>query len=390
MKTAIIKYPFKLQDLVILEITKNYVDEEIHVIPVDFSQSNIDTSNADIVLGLGKENSKVISFKISNCQSFNNRDLEYLDYLRYNSQLPSLSCILLKNSLKSWRKGLLDLDNKKSNLGSYSNLDLNMILESYTGYKEDMIEELRLKSSIINEWISELCSAGKELKFNKISDTLLKNQILKNVNKSLVQDLNFYKNYEELEIELNTSSDSERLSFIEKSTLKREIPKLLKNNKKDTSRNNSNILNIMNIRNYEVWINIWFKSFIQNASKEINLSNLWNTCDFSKEGVVFNTTNKIIPNWKVLAKSEENVKFFVTPEPNTSNWSIISVRPSKYPLIESDLYYWIHVSKFLAKFDSLDKARKYTDYLIAEYERDSSKYISLEESLRLQKYGYKA
>lgn len=370
MKTTILKYPFKFQDLVIIEVVRQYVDPNVHVIPVDFSNTNIDTSKADIILGLNKSVSKVMNFKIDNCKSFNNRDLSYFDRLRFECKLPSIHCISIKNSIKSLRSGLLNSKDKENRVGVYSSFDINTILDSYTGYGDDMSLEYGMKSSILGKWVKVIGNSKNNLKFTKIGDSLHEQAIVDEVNKHR-RTKEAIKDYTELQEILNDST-SEVLSSAERMSLKLELPKFFASNKKEDKRSNSNLFNFMNIDNYKEWVSIWINSLFQVVKRSLYHSDLWNSCDFSEEGIVINTTGKSIPKWKVFARDEEDVLFFVTPEPGTSNWSIISVYPSKYPLLESDLYYWVHVSKFLAKFDSYDKVEKYLSILSGKYLTDGN------------------
>lgn len=89
----------------------------------------------------------------------------------------------------------------------------------------------------------------------------------------------------------------------------------------------------------------------------------WNSCDFSHEGIAINNSDVEIKNWKSLAKMDE-VKYFVTPDKKTSNWAVISHNSNKDPLPESNEYFWIHASKFMAKFNNFEKAMKYLEDFI--------------------------
>jgi hypothetical protein len=168
MKKALLKYPYKLQDLIILEITKIYCHPKIEVIPTEFMDPSEDVSYLDIALGLGKDVSRCCGFEIAKTKPFNDRDINYIQYLRFGSKLPSSEGIKVREAISKLRKNLLSNSDKKSEKGVYNIGDITQMLDSYTGYKDDMLEEYNKKSEILNLWIKSIIS-----KEPKVSSTSL-------------------------------------------------------------------------------------------------------------------------------------------------------------------------------------------------------------------------
>ena len=371
MKIAVVKYPFKVQDLAIIQITKDFVDKDIHTIPVDYSKIDIDTSNANIILGLGKDDSKVLDFPMSKCESFNNRDVEYFNHLRYRGKLPSTICIRLKKAIRDFRRASLVVGDRTSRSGVFSPLNVGYMINTYDGYYSDMKQEFVKKTNIIQSWLKVVGDeSSKRVSNEQLQDALLKtiNQI-KTSRGSKSPELSTYKEFESL---LNEVKEVDFLSYSEVLTLKSTIKDLLDLNGDTTAKRSespTNIVNLIDPTNVNSWTDLWVSAVLDNVYMLNFYSSKWNDCDFSRDGVVVNTSGVVIPNWKKLAKEEGDIVFFMTPEVNTNNWSLISVYPSKFPLLESsDLPYWTHVSRFLAKFESKAKADRYVDHLLAEHQ----------------------
>lgn len=360
---AIIKFPYKLQDLVIIECNKLFNNSDITVQPVNFSEVKQDFPTESIVLGLGKKDSKCENFLISQCKSFNNRDVEYLDFLRFENKITGTHCVRLKRSLNTLKKNLLDKFSKESQTGVFSLASIHRIVESYTGYEEDIEKEYLKKSTAINLWIKTLVSTeGPEFLTKDILEKSL-NSIINsrfNLNNSTINE--FY--------EADNPLGNYRISQNIKSDIKTLIER------KTASIQSTNLFNLMNYNNCSQWLEMWLDSRVSESSTKNRYLELWNSCDFSKRYTVINTTGVLIPNWKELARGEGNVMFFITPEKGTENWSIITTVPSKFPLINTEgKAYWTHVSQFLAKFSTLDLAKDYLDSLIEEYNSSISDYL---------------
>lgn len=356
MKKAVIKFPFKLQDLIIIESARLFVDSNISVKTIDFSSSTEDYSSMDIVLGLGKEHSRCGDFLVSKCNVFNNRDIEYLDNLRFSNKVKGTTCVKLKNAISSLRKNLLSNEDKKSNSGVYSIKDVHTMLSTYTGYNDNIEDEYKKKSLIIREWLTEIITT---MPADTINSQHLNDSLRSNLNLRFNLSLNFLS-------ELKDCPVSNLLSQRLKKDLVTDIDEFLE--RKSINLQRSNLYNILNSLNYKHWINLWLDSRVEFSNKNSKYMDLWNSCDFSRPNVVINTTGTIITDWKKLAKlEEETIVFFMTPERGSDNWSIISLSPSKFPMVDSDLPYWTHVSKFLSKFESYEKANKYLDVLLGTY-----------------------
>jgi hypothetical protein len=355
MKTAIVKFPFKLQDLVIIEITRIYIDKNISVIPVNYVGAESDYTGADILLGLGKAKSKADGFLISQSRVFNHRDVEYIDHLRFNGKIPGKECVRLKSVLNILRSKSINNSDKQEGSGVYAKSDIYSIMESYNGYENNIKEEYLKKSHILGSWLKEVISKDSHpsVTISEVSEELRSNLNERfNLDMYSLDDFQFVKPKEVL---------SNRL----KNVLKPEIEEFSKF--ENASGYSSSLYKFINKDNLKFWIDLWITSRIEDSDRDAKYIDLWNKCDFSRSGVAINTSGILIPNWKELARAEGDIVFFVTPEAGTDNWSIISLNPNKYPMVESDIPYWIHVSKFLSKVDSKEKADSYLEKLDETY-----------------------
>lgn len=363
---VLLKYPFKFQDLVLIELTKLYMDPHIEVETTEFNEDkfNGDLTSFEIILGLHKDLCKVGSYLISKCSSYNRRDLEYIDFLRFNGMLASKKAIVLKSALSEMNAGLSNVKDKEKKVGVYNPLSILSMIEDLKGV-ENFSEEYKSISDILSLWLSSVAEDKPEM-------SILDSSLLKNPLEEALK--NNFSEIQSLESFLDGSHPIKSYSLNKNMLV--EVKYLLNNPYKSSSK--SHIYNIAQNSTLQKWITLWVKSRKSFYISESHQLDLWNRSDSSREFVVINTTNSPIPNWKEFSKHED-VMFFVTPEMGTSNWSIISVKPGKFPLLdEVGLAYWVHVSRFLAKFDSYQKVNNYLDYLLSLYKDELISYFANE------------
>jgi hypothetical protein len=368
--TGVIKSPFKFQDLVIIEANKIFTKLPLTITPIQFTGIQDSFEDKEVVLGVGKKDSRSGKFLISRIKAFNKRDIEYINFLRFENKIKGKKCVDLKRRLMYIKVGITDLSDRDNQEGVYDITNIYSIIECYTGYNKDINSEYINKSNILNNWIQDTYDSNSD----EVVDTKkIEEELVSIINRKFNTD---YKKLKEFYSECPPS-----IKFRKHIDLKKNIEDLLKTKRKRYS-SKTYMTSFMNYKTYRKWLNIWIDARIAKSDIESLYSDLWNSCNFDREYAVINTTGVAIPNWKTLAKYESGTMFFATPEEGSTNWCLITIKPNLFPLENStdEFAYWSHVSGFLSKFETLDKLNRYLDLLTARFKTRLDEYFNYIEN----------